>query len=94
MNANACAWNASFPANGDTTMKTILDAKDTLEANLVKGLLQQQGIAAYIRGEYLQGGIGELPPMGMVQVQVAQEDVERAEKIILAWEAGDYAIED
>jgi len=75
-------------------MKTILDAKDTLEANLVKGLLQQQGIAAYIRGEYLQGGIGELPPMGMVQVQVAQEDVERAEKIILAWEAGDYAIED
>ena len=75
-------------------MKKILDAKNTIEANLIKGLLQQQGIESYISGEYLQGGIGELPPIGIVQIQVDDDDAARAQQIIQAWEAGDYAIED
>ena len=83
-----------MPEDAEAGMKTVFDAKDTLEANLLKGLLQQQGIEAHIRGEYLQGGIGELPPLGIVQLQVDEADVERAEAIIRAWEAGDYAIEE
>ena len=75
-------------------MKTVFDAKDTLEANLLKGLLEQEGIETHIRGEYLQGGIGELPPIGLIQVQVDEADVTRATEIIRAWEAGDYSLED
>ena len=42
-------------------MKTVFDASSNIEAHLVMHQLQQAGIKAEIRGEYLQGGIGELP---------------------------------
>lgn len=75
-------------------MKNIFDASNTIEANLLKNILEQEGVAAYISGEYLQGGMGELPAMGLVSVMVEDEDCQRAEKIIRDWEQGDYAIKE
>ena len=68
-------------------MKTVFDASSNIEAHLVMHQLQQAGIAAKIQGEYLQGGVGELPAAGNVRVQVPDEDVETARQVIADWDA-------
>lgn len=76
------------------TMKKVFDAQNTIEANLIKNILEQEGIEAYISGEYLQGGMGELPVMGMIGVMVDETDRYHAEQIVQNWEDGKYAIDD
>lgn len=68
-------------------MKSVFDASSNIEAHLVMHQLQQAGIAAAIEGEYLQGGIGELPAAGNIRVVVPEEDVELARQVIADWEA-------
>ena len=67
------------------SMKTVLHALDSLEANLVKGLLENEGIACHVSGEYLQGGIGELPASGLIRVVVDERDYQQASGIIAGW---------
>ena len=66
-------------------MKTVLHALDLIEANLVKGLLENEGIACNVVGEYLQGAIGELPTNGLIRVVVNEEDYDQANEIIEGW---------
>ena len=68
-------------------MKTVYDASSNIEAHLVMHQLQQAGIEATIQGEYLQGGIGELPAAGNIRVNVPAKDVAEARKVIADWEA-------
>lgn len=75
-------------------MKNIYDALNSIEANLIKDILEREGIDAYINGVYLQGGMGELPAMGLVSIMVDDDDSQRAEKVIRDWERGVYAIEE
>jgi len=70
-------------------MKTAYDANDNIEAHLVMHQLQQAGIDARIEGQFLQGGIGELPAMGNVRVVVPEEDYEAARQVIADWEASE-----
>ena len=46
-------------------MKCVYQAGEALEAHMVAGLLEQVGIAAQVRGDLLQGGVGELPAAGL-----------------------------
>ena len=46
-------------------MRNLYEASNAIEANLLKGLLETEGIEVFIRGEYLQGGIGDLPVSGI-----------------------------
>ena len=71
-------------------MKTVLHALDTLEANMIKGLLESEGIESSIFGEYLQGGIGELPANGLIRVVVSDEDYEAASAIIENWRVAKF----
>lgn len=66
-------------------MKTVLHALDTIEANLIKGLLESEGIKSQILGEYLQGAIGELPANNLIRVVVDESDYEKATTIIDNW---------
>jgi hypothetical protein len=75
-------------------MITIYSANSTTEAHLIKNLLEQQGIMAYVAGHYLQGGLGELPVINMIQVQVAEDNVAAALKVINDYEAGVFALDD
>jgi hypothetical protein len=68
-------------------MKSVFDASSNIEAHLVMHQLQQAGIEASIQGEYLQGGIGELPAAGNVRVVVKPSDVDEARSVIADWEA-------
>ncbi len=70
-------------------MKTVFDASSNIEAHLVMHQLQQAGIHAEIVGEFLQGGIGELPAAGNVRVVVNPPDVNEARQVIADWEASD-----
>lgn len=59
-------------------MQIVYRAESIIDANLVKSVLESAGILAFVNGEYLIGGMGELPMSGLVNVMVADSDVELA----------------
>ncbi|MGQ0532932.1 MAG: putative signal transducing protein [Caulobacteraceae bacterium] len=67
-------------------MKQIYAPANSAEAHMLAHLLEQNGIQAHIHGEALQGGVGELPASGLLQLLVADEDYDRARALIMAWE--------
>ena len=68
-------------------MKTVYDAATNIEAHLVMHQLEQAGIEASIQGEFLQGGIGELPAAGNIRVMVDPKDEAEARLVIADWDA-------
>lgn len=73
-------------------MVKIFNAKNSIEANIVKGMLEANDIPAYIEGEYLQGAIGELAAMDFAFVSVAEENQAKALNLIHEYETGTYSI--
>lgn len=69
-------------------MKTVYLAQNSLDAHVVRGLLESRGVSAFVSGDFLQGGIGELPAFGIVEVRVADRDAEAARAIVHAFETG------
>ena len=67
-------------------MQKVYSAQNPIDAHIVKGLLEQQGVVARVNGEYLQGGIGELPLVDLITVTVADEDLDAALRIIQEYE--------
>src|SRR6056300_1511017 len=67
-------------------MQLIFKAGNITEAQIVKGLLESNGIEAYAGGYYLQGGVGGIASMDFANVQVAEEDVSKARAIIDEYE--------
>lgn len=51
-------------------MKVVYEAGNVIDAHLVRHALEHAGIPAFVRGEALLGGLGELPVCGMVAVCV------------------------
>lgn len=68
-------------------MKTVYNAANMLEAQMLLDVLRQEGITAHIRGAHLQGAMGELPAAGLVRLEVDEEDHVRAREAIDRWEA-------
>lgn len=62
-------------------MKIVYEAENIIDANLVKNALEHDGIAAFVSGQYLTGAAGELPPIALVKVMVAEVDWARARPI-------------
>lgn len=75
-------------------MKIVFNAANSLEAHLAKGILNMYEIEAYVYGEHLQSGAGELPMTGCVSVCVADEDFLQAKALIKDWEANKLVSED
>lgn len=73
-------------------MIKVFTAQNSIEANIVKGMLEANDISAHIVGEYLQGGIGELAAIDYVFVSVEEKDVSRALELINEYETGSYSI--
>ncbi len=68
-------------------MKEIYIARDPLNANVVKGLLEEQGIPATVQGEFvysLHGTAGVMYPSVWV---LSDDDFDRAEEIVRDFEA-------
>jgi hypothetical protein len=62
-------------------VRIVYQAENIIDANLVKNALEQDGISAFVGGQYLTGAIGELPPIALVNVMVAEVDWPRARAI-------------
>ncbi len=67
-------------------MKIVYSPSNNIEAHLVRGMLAQQGIDCVIRGEHLQGGLGELPMAGTLSIAVEDPLFDSAREIIAAYE--------
>ena len=68
-------------------MKTVYEANNSLEGHMVANLLEQANIFARVDGDFLQGGVGELQPMGIVRVMVNNEDFDQAREMVIQWES-------
>lgn len=74
-------------------MKKLHVAKQAVEAHLIKGFLEANGVDAEVRGAMLTSGLGELP--GDVCTVWVLEDgqYERANQLVIAFLNGSLAIE-
>ena len=75
-------------------MIEVYRGSDYFEGQLLKGLMEQEGLQVFLNGTALQGGLGEVPALGHLSITVNDADRERAEEIIAAYERGDFALED
>jgi hypothetical protein len=66
-------------------MRVVYEAENVIDAHLVKGLLENADIMAFVRGEYLAGAIGELPVMGLVAVLVPESQHAAADALLREW---------
>ena len=73
-------------------MIKVFTAKNSIEANIVKGMLEANDIPAYVDGEYLQGAIGELAAIDFAFVSVDDIHQSKALNIINEYETGSYSI--
>jgi hypothetical protein len=67
-------------------MVTVYTAQMITDAYLIKGLLENHGIPAFVSGGYLQGGIGELPAIGLITVSVGESLADQATALISDFE--------
>ena len=83
-----------FDPQVQSSVISVYRGSDYFEAQLLKGLLEQQGLQVFLQGAALQGGMGDLPALGHLSITVNDADQQRAEEIIAAYEAGDYSLDD
>ena len=63
------------------------ETSDRIQAHLIRSVLDDAGIPAYVTGDALQGALGEVPVnMLAMRVQVPVEQAECAREIALAAE--------
>lgn len=75
-------------------MIEVYRSSDYIEGQLLKGLMEQEGMQVFLTGTALQGGLGEVPVMGHISISVNEVDHQRAREIIEAYERGDFTLED
>lgn len=68
-------------------MQIAYRARDLAEAHIISGMLQAQGIEAYVGGHYLQGAMGEIGAAGFTNVHVEDEDYPRARDLVADYES-------
>ena len=44
-------------------MKIVYSAENSMEVGLIKGMLEQDGIACLVKNQNLSGAMGEIPPL-------------------------------
>lgn len=67
-------------------MKIAYQAKDIMEAEIIKGMLLANGIEAHTSGFYLQGAIGDLAPTDFSSVHVHDDAYVRARELVREYE--------
>ena len=85
---------ATYALASEGNMIEVYRGSDFFEGQLLKGLMEQDGLQVFLNGTALQGGLGEVPALGHLSITVNDADRERAEEIIAAYERGDFALED
>lgn len=68
-------------------MQCVYQADNSLEAHMIKHLLDHHDLQSTLLGEHLQGGVGELQAMSMIRVMVDESDAAQATHIVSDWDA-------
>ena len=63
-------------------MRIVYHAEGIVDAHLVKDALENAGIPAFINGEYLIGGVGQLPARDFLAVSVPDVFVESSGPVV------------
>lgn len=69
-------------------MDEVYTSGDYIEAQILLGLLRSRGVDATLHGAALQGGLGELPALGILRLTVAAADGHRARQLLVDYFAG------
>lgn len=70
-------------------MRVVYEAANVIDAHLVRQALENAGLPAWVRGEALTGGIGELGVFGLVAVIVPDDCAIRAREVVEALGLGE-----
>lgn len=68
-------------------MHIVYRAENLFDAHLVKDALEHAEIPAFISGEYLTGGVGQLPAMDYIAVMVPESALPAARAVVREVEA-------
>lgn len=74
-------------------MRIVYNAANLFDAHLVRHALEWAEIPAFVRGEALVGGVGELPAFGLVSVAVPDSVFEQALEIVAQLDLGSGPVE-
>jgi len=66
-------------------MQRIYEPRDLLEAQMLTGMLADEGVEAFLAGGHLVGAVGELPAIDLLGLMVADRDAARAQQLIAAY---------
>lgn len=73
-------------------MRSVYEAANLIDAHLVRQALEAEGIPAFVRGEALTGGIGELGVFGLIGVMVPDAAWPQARDVVMALQLGECAL--
>ena len=63
-------------------MRSVYEAANLIDAHLVRQALEHAGIPAWVRGEALTGGMGDLGVFGLLAVMVADDQWTPAREMV------------
>jgi hypothetical protein len=69
-------------------MRVVYEAANVIDAHLVRQALEHAGLPAWVRGEALTGGMGELGVFGLVAVMVPDDCSIAAREVVEALQLG------
>lgn len=72
-------------------MRNVYEAANLIDAHLVRQALEAEGIPAFVRGEALIGGMGDLGVFGLVAVMVPEAAWQQARALVDALDLGGVA---
>ncbi|MFK7606249.1 MULTISPECIES: putative signal transducing protein [unclassified Pseudomonas] len=75
-------------------MRRIYEPQNLMEAELLLGMLDSEGIYARLDGRDLVGGTGELPALGLLGLTVADDQARHARELIDAYNAASPVADD
>lgn len=70
-------------------MRVVYEAANVIDAHLVRQALEHAGLPAWVRGEALTGGMGELGVFGLVAVMVPDDCVAAAREVVETLQLGE-----
>ncbi|EJF71653.1 hypothetical protein A462_12930 [Pseudomonas sp. Ag1] len=66
-------------------MQRIYEPENLMEGELLRGMLESEGITAHLVGRDLLGGTGELPIYGLLALAVENDQAAYARELITAY---------
>lgn len=68
-------------------MRRVYEPESLIEAQMLIGMLASEGVQAYLCGGDLVGGVGDLPAMGLLSLNVDNDQADQARLLIAEYNA-------